>query len=256
MFRPLVLALLLLALSVPTPSAAADGPGEWICPPCGCAEDGSVFAEAGSCGSCGMELVNTADLLRVAIVLYPGVELLDFAGPGEVFAAAHAFRPYTVAASAAPLLSQGFVTVTPQYSIADAPAPHVLLVPGGNIGALLDDPDMMAWLKETAASARNVVSVCNGAIVLAEAGLLKGLDATTHWGAIEALRQHAPDTRVLEGHRWVDSGRVLTTAGVSAGIDGALHLVSRLASREEADRVARYMEYDAWEPSAGDAGTH
>jgi putative intracellular protease/amidase/YHS domain-containing protein len=194
---------------------------------------------------------------RVAILVYPGVELLDFSGPGEVFAAAAhrgAFEVFTVAATKEPVMSQGFVEVVPQYSIADSPRPDLLVIPGGNAGSVLENPELMAWVKQTAAKAEAVMSVCNGAFVLARAGLLDGLEATTHWASIDALRREAPRTRVRDDVRFVDNGKVVTSAGVSAGIDAALHLVSRLLGEETAKGTARYMEY-RYQPQAETAAT-
>lgn len=191
--------------------------------------------------------------LNVAILVFSGVELLDFAGPGEVFSVAGpGFNVYTVAASAEPVVSQGFVTVKPRYAMAESPPPDVLVVPGGGVGSLLDDPAAMRWIRETAATAEVVMSVCNGALVLAEAGLLDGLEATTHHGAIAALRNAAPTATVHADRRFVDNGKIVTAAGVSAGIDAALHLVSRLTDPRQAGHVARYMEYP-WEAD-GEAG--
>lgn len=104
----------------------------------------------------------------------------------------------------------------------------------------------MAWLRKAAAQAEVVMSVCNGALVLADAGLLEGLEATTHHGSIETLKRMAPRTTVHADRRFVDNGKIVTAAGVSAGIDASLHVVSRLLGGEAAQRTARYMEY-AWE---------
>ncbi len=193
---------------------------------------------------------------KVAIVLYDGVEVLDFAAPAEVLQAAGGFaggpgaralQVYTVARSKAPLTSQGFITVVPQYSIDDAPAPDLVVIPGGNSRVLSDDPAMMKWLTGTAARSEATLTVCTGAFPLAGAGAFDGLEITTWYGAIEGLRALAPKARVTHGRRFVDNGRYLTTAGVSAGIDGALHLVARLYGRRVADQTARYMEYH-WTP--------
>ncbi len=200
----------------------------------------------------------------VAIVLYEDVELLDFAGPGEVFKAAAqfgavdgvpAFRVYTVAASKEPLTSQGFVKVTPEFSFADAPRPDIFVIPGGNSRRLLDDPAAMAWVRKVTPQAEIAMTVCTGAFVLAKTGVMAGKDVTTHHGALENLRRAVPDARVQPGRRFVDNGSFLTTAGVSAGIDGALHVVARLLGRSVADQTARYMEY-AWSPEATLAGTY
>lgn len=187
---------------------------------------------------------------NVAILVYEGVELLDFAGPGEVFAAARgpggrAFRVFTVAKEKRPVRSQGFVDVTPEFSIADCPAPDIVVVPGGNVPD--GDRELQEWIKRCAAKNELVMSVCNGAFLLAQAGLLDGLEVTTHHGSLRALAEGFPQTRVLTNRRFVDHGRVMTCAGVSAGIDGALHVVERLLSQETAQATARYMEY-AWRP--------
>lgn len=190
---------------------------------------------------------------NVAVLVYDGVELLDFAGPGEVFSAAGrhhgpGVEVFTVGPSARPVVSQGFVTVTPRYAMAESPPPDVLIVPGGGVRSLLGDPAAMTWIRRVAAEAEVVMSVCNGAIVLAEAGLLDGLEATTHHGSLAALRKAAPKATVHADRRFVDNGRIVTAAGVSAGIDAALHVVSRLFGPEQAEGVARYMEYP-WQPS-------
>ena len=183
---------------------------------------------------------------NVAIVVYPGVELLDFAGPGEVFAAAD-FNVFTVAATKDPIVSQGFLRITPEHSIADSPKVDILVIPGGHAASVYDDPKMMAWVKARVPATELTMSVCNGALVLAQAGLLDGLRATSHTGAIAALRKF-PRITVVPEERFVDNGRIVTTQGVSAGIDGALHVVARLLGADAATTVARYMMY-RWEPA-------
>jgi putative intracellular protease/amidase len=192
----------------------------------------------------------TVEPRTVAILVYEGVELLDFAGPGEVFAAARgpdgrAFRVVTVARTKERVRSQGFVDVVPQHSIADCPAPDILVLPGGNVPS--EDRELVEWVRRCSTSAELVMSVCNGAFLLAEAGLLDGLEATTHHGSLDGLAARYPETRVLVNRRFVDSGRVMTCAGVSAGIDGALHVVERMLGADSARRTARYMEYE-WRP--------
>ena len=196
---------------------------------------------------------------NVAVVLYEGVEVLDFSGPAEVFAAAAgfagladdrpAFRTYTMGATKDPITSQGFVKIVPEFSIEDAPKPDVLVLPGGSSGRLTNDPKFMAWVATAMRDAEVTLTVCTGAFVAAKAGALDGKTATTWYDAIERLRQAAPKTTVQEGRRLVDNGNVVTTAGVSAGIDGALHVVARLVGRSAADRTARYMEYH-WSPES------
>ncbi len=193
---------------------------------------------------------------KVAIVVYDGVELLDFAGPGEVFQAASgfgasgdepAFEVYTVAPTPAAVTSQRFVRVVPTYGIANAPAPDIIVIPGGSSGALTQSPEFMAWLSSARARAELTLTVCTGAFVLARQGALDGRVATTWYGATARLQSRYPKISVREGRRFVDTGDVVTTAGVSAGIDGSLHVVARLLGRAVADATARYMEYH-WTP--------
>lgn len=195
---------------------------------------------------------------NVAVVIYEGVELLDFAGPAEVFAAAsgfgsngnqQAFHVYTVAAKKAPIVSQGFVDVIPDHSIADSPKPDILVIPGGNSSNVIRDAAMMEWIRNVSAEAENVLTVCTGAFIAGKAGLLEGVEATTWYNAIPRLASEYPGTAVRPGRRFVDSGKMITTAGVSAGIDGSLHLVARTHGRHVADRTAQYMEYK-WAPES------
>jgi transcriptional regulator GlxA family with amidase domain len=189
---------------------------------------------------------------NVAVVVYDGMEILDFAGPSEVFKAnSDAFNVYTVGESAKPILSQGFITITPQYTVADSPRPDVVVVPGGNSGTVRRSEALMKWIKSAAGGADTVMSVCTGAFVLADAGLLDGLEATTWYGAVDNLRKVATKTTVRDHVRFVDNGKVITTAGVSAGIDGALHVVAKLLGPDAATATAAYMEYDKWHPEDG-----
>lgn len=186
----------------------------------------------------------------VAIFLYNGVELLDFAGPGEVFSAS-GFRMYTVSVDGNEILSQGFVTVKPQYSVDNAPKPDVVVFPGGGADASSKDARVIDWLKSNVATGTMAMSVCTGAAILARAGLLEGYNVTTFHNYIDGLQALLPNSKVLRDTRFVDNGVVVTTAGVSAGIDGALHLVSRIKGLEAAQETARYMEYDKWQPEDG-----
>jgi transcriptional regulator GlxA family with amidase domain len=200
--------------------------------------------------------VDPKKVRTVAIVIHDGVELLDFAGPGQVFASAKGeqerlFEVYTVSSTKAPITSQGFLTVTPQYSITDCPEPNIIVIPGGDTARLLNDAAFMEWYAVAATRSELMMTVCSGAFVPAKLNLLDGLHATTFHGAIEHLRAVAPKTVVLDGVRFVDNGNIITTAGVSAGIDGALHIVARLHGDKIAKETADYMEYDCWNPKAG-----
>ncbi len=185
---------------------------------------------------------------KVAILIWDGVELLDFAGPAEVFTTAQrgrAFEVYTVAAERYPVVSQNFLSINPQHALRGAPGPDILVIPGGNTDIPIRHEATMDWVRHASHAAEVTMSVCTGALVLAAAGLLDGLEATTWHAAIDRLREAAPRTRVLDNRRVVDNGRIITSAGVSAGIDAAIHLVSRLLGDVAALDTARYMEYRA-----------
>jgi len=187
---------------------------------------------------------------NVAILVFDEVEVLDFAGPFEVFAVAdelHSHEPFhtfTVALQPATVHARNGLKIVPDFALEDCPAPHVLVVPGGfGTRALLDLPSFHEWLRAKARHAEVVMSVCTGSLVLARAGLLDGLRATTHHENFAMLRQLAPQTEVVETERFVDNGKILTAAGISAGIDCSLHVVARLLGPAAADATARYMEY-------------
>lgn len=181
----------------------------------------------------------------VAILLFEGAELMDVAGPAEVFIVAaegEAFRVLMVSDSTAPLRTMGGVTITPDASFAGAPRADVIVVPGGDMKNVSEAG--IRWLLTASADAEIVMSVCMGAFVLARAGLLDGIEATTHHWGMDKLQKAAPGCKVLRGRRFVDSGKIITTAGVTAGIDGALHVVERLLGAEAARWTAEeWMEH-------------
>jgi putative intracellular protease/amidase/YHS domain-containing protein len=183
----------------------------------------------------------------VVIFVFDKMELLDFAGPAEVFGSA-GYQVSTVATTREPVQCMGLITVTPRYTLEDCPRSDIIVVPGGNAGAVAKDKRVCDWLAQASGKAEVTLSVCTGAFVLASAGLLDGKEATTHWGAIGRLRKEFPKITVRDDRRVVDCGKIVTSAGVSAGIDGALHLVERLSGRSVAERTARYMEY-TWQPT-------
>lgn len=188
--------------------------------------------------------------LNVAIVIHNGVELLDWAGPGETFQAAEdgwAFKVYTVAPTKEPIKSTQFATILPEYSIKDCPPPDIIVIPGGTTRVLLKDADFMKWLSDAVPKTKVTLTVCTGAFALAEAGFLDGKEATTHWAAVKGLGEKYPKVKMIKDRRVVDQGQIVTSAGVSAGIDGALHVVARLRGYKVAEKAARYMEY-RWQP--------
>src|SRR5262249_47291738 len=128
-------------------------------------------------------------------------------------------------------------------TIANCPRPDILVIPGGNSTSVSRNQKMLDWVKEVSRDAERVLSVCTGVFVLARAGLLDGLEATTHHNAIDGLRRNHPKITVRTDVRVVDNGKILTAAGVSAGIDGALHLVNKMCGQKVAQKTAEYMEY-------------
>ena len=202
------------------------------------------------------------DKLPVSILIFDGVEVLDFAGPFEVFSRTRLvpgiesrrneesapFNVFTVAPRAEPITATGGLRVLPHHDFASDPRIDVLVVPGGfGTRALLEDTAVVEWIRRRAAKAQRVASVCTGALLLARAGLLAGRRATTHWGALELLGSLDPTIRVEPGLRVVDD-HIITSAGVSAGIDMALNLVEGMYGREVADETARYIEYPRFPP--------
>lgn len=258
--RPLsrLAAVLCLALLVPAGRAAADTK-HYVCPPCGAPCDGKVFDHPGVCPGCGMTLVDQATVAaaqaaaparkRVAILVFDGVEIIDSMGPYEVFGAA-GYDVYTVGATRAPVTTAMGQGMVPKYAFADAPAPDVLVVPGGAIGSAVGSSATLDWVRHTTARDTHTMSVCNGAFILAKAGLLDGLTATTTAHNIPRLRAQYPKVRVVADQRYVDNGRIITTGGLSAGIDGALHVVDLMDGTGAAEQVALDEEYD-WHAHAG-----
>lgn len=192
---------------------------------------------------------------RIGIVLFDDVEELDAVGPWEVLAYWTQHDPgdgWAVSCLSrdgqAVTAAKGLV-IGAHLSFAEAPRLDLLLHPGGaGTRRLLRDPEHLDWVRDQRASVPLMTSVCTGALVYAAAGLLEGRPATTHWAALEELRELDPSVEVREHDRWVDDGDVITSAGVSAGIDMALRLVVRLAGSDRAREVRRGLQYDPQPP--------
>jgi transcriptional regulator GlxA family with amidase domain len=197
---------------------------------------------------------------NIGIYLFDNVEVLDFAGPFEVFSTAARLRSrqgpdagalfdvFTIAEATRLIRARGGLRVRPQYDFADHPPVNVLIIPGGIVSDELERETVVDWITRCAASASITASVCTGAFLLGRAGLLDGKPATTHWEDIPDLRAMYPGIEVKAGTRWVDTGQIVSSAGISAGIDMSLHLVERLDSKELALSTARQMEFD-WQDS-------
>lgn len=195
---------------------------------------------------------------RVLILAFDGVEALDFAGPFEVFTTATrmhqrlqpdapalfdvrsvAERPNALH----PVQARAGLRLLADHALADAPQADVLIVPGGVVDAPLASPSTLGWIARQADSADITASVCTGAFLLAASGVLRAERVTTHWEDVADLRAAFPALQVVDGLRWVDNGRVVSSAGISAGIDMSLHIVERLAGRVLAERTARQMDF-------------
>ena len=184
--------------------------------------------------------------ISVAFLVSEGFQMIDFAGPWEIFqdvtdpkSGKPSFELFTVSRTGTPLKASGGLKVTPDHAFADAPVPNVLVIPAQTDKSA----DVLAWIRKVAAHADVTMSVCTGAFLLAEAGLLDGLPATTHHGAYNILAVEHPHVKVVEKVRFVDTGRVATASGLSAGIDLALHIVARYFGAAIADQTATYVEY-------------
>jgi transcriptional regulator GlxA family with amidase domain len=194
-------------------------------------------------------------MTRIAVALFDGAEELDFVGPWEVLAAWAQLWPddgievFTVARSEAPVTCAKGMRVLPDHTWESAPTIDVLVYPGG-VGTRRDlsDQATLDWLRGVEGDGTLMTSVCTGALVYAAAGFLRDRPATTWWGALDRLAELDSSVEVRPDDRFVDSGEVVTAAGVSAGIDMALHLVARLHSEERAREVRRYIQYDPEPP--------
>ena len=190
-------------------------------------------------------------MLQIGIVIYDDAEVLDFAGPYEVFSTAARLcesSPWQVSliSENRDVMARGGFPVKSHFTLANHPPLDVLLVSGGVHTSAMTNPALLNALREAGDSASWVTSVCTGAFLLAEAGLLTSQRVTTHWEDIADLRQRFPALDVQENIRWVEDGNRLTSAGISAGIDMSLHLVEKLYNRELAQKTARQMDY-SWQ---------
>lgn len=190
---------------------------------------------------------------NVAIMIFDDVEILDFCGPYEVFgvsrdyqdAKTHLFNVYTIAEKDAPVITANGMSVNPAYTLENCPKPDILLIPGGNgTRREMNNTHITGWVAELAPQTELVLSVCTGALILANAQLLEGLSATTYHTAFDLLQELEPNVTLKRGERFVDNGHVVTSAGISAGIDMSLYIVARLHGIEQARWTAAHMEYN------------
>jgi transcriptional regulator GlxA family with amidase domain len=199
---------------------------------------------------------------RVGILVFPDVEVLDFCGPYEVFSVTHLDEPrrrevpgpyevLLVAEQPGPVRATGGLRVLPDHTLDDCPPLDLLVVPGGwGTRALLEHAPLLDWLRERGGQGELLTSVCTGSLLLGKAGLLDGRRATTHWRSLDWMQELLPEVTVVRDEHVVEDGRVLTSAGISAGIDLALRVVARQHGEAVARVTARYMEYPYPESNA------
>jgi putative intracellular protease/amidase len=189
-----------------------------------------------------------ANRRKVAILVFDGVQIIDYTGPYEVFGQAN-FDVFTVSKTGSTIKTTMGMSVNPRYDFAKCPKPDLIVVPGGDIDATRADGDVIRWIRMQAAGAEYVLSVCNGAFLLNATGMLDSLSATTFYGLLDDLKREAPTVEVVSDQRFVDNGKIVTSAGLSSGIDASLHIVSKIYGKGRAQQVALHMEYD-WKPDS------
>ncbi|MDZ4718023.1 MAG: DJ-1/PfpI family protein [Roseiflexaceae bacterium] len=191
----------------------------------------------------------------VAILIFDDVELLDFAGPFEVFSSARDMHGdhgrimdvFAIAETAAPIRCRNGLVVQPEHTLETCPPFDILVVPGGaGTIAVVQRPNVIDWIRQRTTEIELLTSVCTGSFVLAKVGLPAGTPVTTYWESIAQLRAAYPELEVREDSRWVDAGPIITGAGVSAGIDMALYILSKLYGADVARTTAIGIEYDYW----------
>jgi transcriptional regulator GlxA family with amidase domain len=191
---------------------------------------------------------------HIGVLLFPNVELLDFCGPLEVFSVASrlmdnpdsaaGLRAFTIAQEKSPVMTRAGLQVLPDYSLEEHPGMDILVVPGGSgTRHAAENAELIDWIASTMATSQIAASVCTGVFLLARTGLLGRREVTTHWASLDRLAQEYPELIVQRDVRFVDTGTIVTSAGISAGVDMSLHLVARLLGDELARRTAYQMEY-------------
>ncbi len=189
--------------------------------------------------------------MNIGIYIYENAEVLDFSGPFEVFSTAsrfldekEKFNVYLIAQDNKAVKARGGFNIFPHYCFADAPALDVLIVAGGVHNKELEKKEVITWIKNKAKDCKHIASVCTGAFLLAKAKVLKKQKVTTHHEDIKDLRKQFPKLEVVENTRWVEQDNIITSAGISAGIDMSLYLVSKIKNKKLANKTAKQMEFD------------
>ncbi|TGL12303.1 DJ-1/PfpI family protein [Leptospira meyeri] len=194
-------------------------------------------------------------MLQIGILIFPEVEVMDFAGPFEVFSIADTkdqgklCNVFLVAENLSPVKARNGLMVLPNFEYSNCPPIDILIVPGGYGAEELEikNQTTLSWIKAKYPEVKHLASVCTGAFLLAEIGLLDFLEVTTHWMDVNTLKNNYPLLNVIENVRYTDSGKILTSGGISSGIHLSFYLLQKKFGLEVARRTAKRMEYD-WSP--------
>lgn len=227
---------------------------KYMCSPCGCPDDGKHFDTMGDCPSCNMSLMPVLEGIElertsiepplIGILLFNGADVMDVTGPLSVFEHA-GFRVATIGITSEAVRIGHTLQISPDFTIANVPDIDVLVLPGGGIAE--SNPGNHAiqeLIEDVGKSADIIFSVCSGAFFLGEAGLLKGQEATTFASLIPDLAAHYPTAIVRNDVKYTDNGKIVTSSGLSSGIDAALHVVSKYMGMGRAQNIANHMEYE------------
>jgi transcriptional regulator GlxA family with amidase domain len=189
--------------------------------------------------------------MNVGIYIYDDAEVLDFSGPFEVFSVAsrflgdsEKFNVFLISEKSPTVTARGNYQINSHYTFKNVPQTDVLIVVGGVHTEEVKKTAVIDWIKEQSKNTKIVASVCTGAFLLAEAKIITNHTVTTHWEDIPDLRKDYPTLNVVEDVRWVDEGNIITSAGISAGIDMSLHLISRIKGLDLANKTAKQMQFD------------
>jgi transcriptional regulator GlxA family with amidase domain len=190
---------------------------------------------------------------NIGILLFEEIELLDFAGPFEVFSVTNELNDhklcetFTISETGSQIKTVNGLKIVPDYSIRNSPEINILLIPGG-IGtkAILDNKNLLDWIYNKFEKSEITFSVCSGARVLGRLGLLDGLEFVTHHDVEEDVLKIAPKAIIRKGKRFTDNGKIMTSAGISAGIDLSLYIIEKLYGKSIMLKTIKYMEYGNW----------
>lgn len=192
-------------------------------------------------------------MLNVGVLLFDNVELMDFAGPCEVFSVTselndyELFDTFTISNDIDIIKTIHGLKLEPDYVFDDHPKIDILVVPGGyGTRQAMENKELMHWLKKVSISSKHTLTVCTGSILLGKTGMLDGKTCVTHHEDLEELQKTAPTAKVLDDQRFIDNGKIITSGGIMAGVDASLYLVEKLHGKEVADKTRAYMEYGDW----------